>query len=813
MKFKALEFVQNSTELHQLILLFLTVICLTATLSSAVGDWLTPDVYSEGDVAGSTVYAGQDLLLEDSLSTEQKRSEAAAAVKAVFTQDDLRERSYRTMLEGMLSSLKGLLDAAASQGLGSALSQEARLDFEKQFQINLEGEEWEVIQDKEQWPFLADEGESIVQPVLDKGIIGNRQLVQTAVEKGGAVLRYRSDGHERSLFSGEELLTSSEAEEHVLSAFPSSGFGRGAAFDSLLKKSCLLFLKPNVVFDIQETERRKQAARDAVDPIFTKVRRGEVIVRAGDVVTAVQERKLNLLYEQLSERNFARNVAGHAVIAALILLSVFFFVSSFWPGYKLRTLDLCLVAIALVVSGLILQLFSVLSSALSYSLSGVDADTFRLAAPVAAGGILLQVTIGAPAVLMFLLAFGTLAVVFYESTWLTLLLIISGNTVAALAVNKCSRRSAFIAAGVRTASANVLIVLCYLAIFPKFSTADNAWRLLAGLSGGLFSGILGLGLTPIAEYFGKYITDIKLLELASLDRPLLREVSVQSPGTWNHAMVIGQIGEAAAEEIGANGLLVRVGAYYHDVGKIKKPLYFAENQVDKDNRHDRLTPSMSALIIRSHVKDGIELARSHGLPQAVIDFIPEHHGTSLIEYFYDKALKEADEGETVDETHYRYPGPKPQSRETAIIMLADQIEASSRTLSDPTPPKIQGLVQKIINKVFASGQLDESNLTLRDLHVIARTFTRVLTGIYHRRVEYFEPAEKSREPKGTKEHKEGAANGEGAAERRTNGDAAQQRSADRSPAEAQGGKKGAESSAKKTDSPNRDEALKRLGIS
>jgi len=217
-------------------------------------------------------------------------------------------------------------------------------------------------------------------------------------------------------------------------------------------------------------------------------------------------------------------------------------------------------------------------------------------------------------------------------------------------------------------------------------------------------------------------------------------------------MVMGMMAEAAADAIGANPTLSRVSAYFHDVGKVKKPLYFVENQERGENRHDKLSPSMSALIIRAHVKDGIELARKHGLPKALEDMIPQHHGTSLIEYFYEKARTDAQEAgqdpDTVDPSHYSYPGPKPQTREAGLLMLADGIEAATRTLSEPTHDRIQGAVQKIVNKVFASGQLDECELTLKDLHGIAKAFTRILTGIYHQRIAYAEPAEKVREDEG-----------------------------------------------------------------
>ena len=252
-------------------------------------------------------------------------------------------------------------------------------------------------------------------------------------------------------------------------------------------------------------------------------------------------------------------------------------------------------------------------------------------------------------------------------------------------------------------------------------------------------------MTPIIEYLFGYVTDIRLLEMATLDHPLLKALSVNTPGTWNHSMVIGMMVEAAADAINANPVLARVGAYFHDLGKTKKPLYFVENQEGGENRHDKLSTSMSALIIRSHVKDGIELARKHKLPEAIVDMIPQHHGTSLIEYFYEKACKEAaeseDEGE-VDKSLYSYPGPKPQTREAALLMLADGIEAAARTIPEPTADRIQGMVQKMINKVFSSGELNECELTLKDLHAIAKCFTRVLNGIYHQRIAYAEPAEK-----------------------------------------------------------------------
>jgi hypothetical protein len=257
---------------------------------------------------------------------------------------------------------------------------------------------------------------------------------------------------------------------------------------------------------------------------------------------------------------------------------------------------------------------------------------------------------------------------------------------------------------------------------------------------------------PLLESIFKCTTDIKLLELASLNHPLLRQLVVHAPGTYHHSMLVGTLAESAAEAIGGNALIARVGSYYHDIGKMLTPEYFVENQMGRENKHDRLSPSMSALIITAHVKDGIKLAKEYKLPQRIMDIIPQHHGTNLITYFYNKAKELEDPTvQQVQEADYRYPGPKPQTREAAIVMLADKAEASSRVLIEATPQRIKSLVQRVVNSVFMDGQLDECDLTLRDLQQINDAFVRTLIAIYHHRIEYpvVESEEMKRRNRGT----------------------------------------------------------------
>jgi putative nucleotidyltransferase with HDIG domain len=254
------------------------------------------------------------------------------------------------------------------------------------------------------------------------------------------------------------------------------------------------------------------------------------------------------------------------------------------------------------------------------------------------------------------------------------------------------------------------------------------------------AGFLVSGSLPFIEAAFGAVTDISLLELGDVSHPLLQELVRRAPGTYNHSITVASIGETAADAIGANGLLVRVGAYFHDIGKMLKPHYFVENTTAGENRHEHLAPAMSTLIIIGHVKDGADLSRQHNLPQPVIDFVEQHHGTTLVEYFYHEAARQAEEQPDhrtdAEESHFRYPGPKPQTREAAVLMIADAVEGASRTLSEPTPSRIERLVHDIALKRLLDGQFDESGLTMTELSRIEESLTKSLTAMYHGRVKY-----------------------------------------------------------------------------
>lgn len=310
-----------------------------------------------------------------------------------------------------------------------------------------------------------------------------------------------------------------------------------------------------------------------------------------------------------------------------------------------------------------------------------------------------------------------------------------GGITGGLYVWQARRRSRIITAGFFVGLIQSIAVLTFfqhisLRSVPilKFCTAP--------FLNGIISSFLVAGLLPVFEYLFRIVTNISLLELADFNHPLLKRLVFEAPGTYHHCLLVGNLAEVGAEAVGANALLARVGAYYHDIGKLEKPEYFSENQDKCLNKHDQLQASMSKLVIMEHVKAGVELARKNRLNNAIVDFIQQHHGTSLVFYFYRRAVEAGKDEEGLSEEVFRYPGPKPQTKETAIVLLADSAEAACRALEEPTGERISDMVHRVINNKFIDGQLDACDLTLRDLEKIATIFIHILGAFYHSRIDY-----------------------------------------------------------------------------
>ncbi len=449
-----------------------------------------------------------------------------------------------------------------------------------------------------------------------------------------------------------------------------------------------------------------------------------------------------------------------SVLAILLFVlfalgAVYFYARFLEPRPVISSKNLYLLGTVVLLSILINRFLLIILQSLSQSFPFIPLQSFYYTIPVALGSVLLTVLFNTRIAFGGAVALSLLTKFLVTDDVAFLLFGLVGAVVGAFSVRPTPDRTTFFKAGFWVAIANCVTVLTFIPIYGR-SAMTLPFDLGASLVNGVLVALFASTLLPVLEYLFETATDLKLLELSNLNRPLLKQLMRTAPGTYHHSLMLGELSEAAAEAIGANPLLCRVGAYYHDIGKVKKPVYFIENHMDALKRHEKLSPHLSSLIVVSHVKEGIELALEHRLPPAIVDLIPQHHGTRLVTYFYEKAKESQDPDlSEVKDEDYRYPGPKPQTREAAILMLADAVEAAARTLNDPTPARIQGLVQRLANSIFIEGELSECDLTLKDLHQIAKAFVRVLTASHHHRVDY--PGYKFEEVK----KKEGERKGDG----------------------------------------------------
>jgi hypothetical protein len=495
-------------------------------------------------------------------------------------------------------------------------------------------------------------------------------------------------------------------------------------------------IQPNLTLNKRETEERKNKVVAEVKAVLTQVKQGEMLLREGEKVTENDILKLQALESETRREQLFTSCVG------FVLLAMMFFVISFDVNLKVygaptvNSRDLLFLCLMLIVLFFLSEVSASLASGIAGSIPySIEASSLFYAIPVATGSMTVCLFMGLRIALPFSLAMAFVVAFLFENRFDMFVFFLLSSIVGSYWVRTCKERGTLIKAALKVGLVNVLVVTALHMFKGSGLDLNLVWDWTFSFLGGVTCGILATGFAPVVEMMFGYTTDIKLLELANLDRPILRKLMLEAPGTYHHSVVVGSLVEAAADAVGANPLLAKASGYYHDIGKVKKPLYFIENQLGGDNKHDKLAPSMSSLILIAHVKDGVEIARNHKLGRPIIDIIQQHHGTSLITYFYEKA-KQLKGEDAVKVENFRHPGPRPQTKEAGLVLLADALEAASRALENPTPARIQGLVQKIINKLFLDGQLDECELTLRDLHEIARSFNKILTGIHHHRIEY-----------------------------------------------------------------------------
>lgn len=491
------------------------------------------------------------------------------------------------------------------------------------------------------------------------------------------------------------------------------------------------FVVPNSFPNHEATVEARAGAREAVEPVYVTLEDGEIIVREGEVTTPLAWEalgKLGLRQPQVEWRDIIVRILFTSLLIFILAVYLLYLHPTFWENWR----DMLLVGVLAVVAILAARLMIPGHVVLGY-LFPLAAISMLLTALVDT-----EIAIVVTALLSLMVGFiagGSLEFVLYAFV---------GSVVSSLRLWRIERLNAFLWAGVYGGLSNLSVVLIFRILEQDHDILGTFQ--IAGAS--VANAVLGMSLT-LGGFFLfsnvlKITTSLQLLELGRPTHPLLRELLLKAPGTYHHSLMVGNLAEQAAQAVGANPLLARVGAYYHDVGKMLRPYFFAENQTDGENPHDRLDPETSAQIITSHIKDGLQLAKKYGLPREIRDFIPQHHGTAMSSYFYHRAREQAESGTMTHEERFRYPGPRPHSREAAILMLADEAEAASRANRPASVDEIEELVESLVRNRMDNGQLDESDLTLRDLQKIEETFVSILQGIYHPRIKYPEDGQEGR---------------------------------------------------------------------
>ncbi|MBW2621402.1 MAG: HDIG domain-containing protein [Deltaproteobacteria bacterium] len=704
-----------------------------------------------GDVAKRDIKADRDLMILDQAATSAKRKAASQNALPVFDLDDqvtsrVRKQIHDVFVKGRAlyqPSLPDRPDMPASVSIKPYKETEAQFqqEFNSLFGLEPGDKAFRVMVGLKFSSQTENAISFLITDALARGIVTNEDLRAVDTSRG-VIIRHLFAKREQTRSDVNSFMNPRRAQRMVMAQalLYRDDFEPGQI--KVMVSMARNMLKPDMSLNREEIEKRRLEAVRSVTPVFFQLKRGEMIVREGERIGLMAKLKLQGLAHPNGELEGIFRAAG-IFLLTLIFISVLYACSQTrLVKARLADKDIMFLSILLALGLLVIALASMTGRVMAGEWAGLTENTLLYVTPLAAGAMVAAIFLGPTPAILFAIVNSTLAGLMLGSFTLSFYFLI-GAVVGLAGVCRVHERGVIIRSGLYVGLINISVLFGLGLYNESLLTVATFFDLGAGFINGILAGIIVTGLVPIFEMIFKYTTDIKLMELANLDRPILRELMVQAPGTYHHSVIVGAMVEAAAEAIQANPLLAKVSAYYHDIGKLNKPSYFVENQGGNANKHEKITPSMSSLILVSHVKDGVDLAKKNKLSPDIIEIIRQHHGTSLITYFFEKA-KEGQNGDQskIDSENYRYPGPKPQTKEAGLVLLADSVEAASRTLHDPTPARIQGMVQKIINAIFSNGQLDECELTLKDLHLIAASFNKVLSGIFHRRIEYPESAAK-----------------------------------------------------------------------
>ena len=717
-----------------------------------------------GEIAAADIIAPADLTIEDRETTAKRRNEVEASIIPAYRFDtgsiERMEGRIHEFFNLGREWLTKVSETQKSEDLQKAVLDKLGIEIDLELLS-------ELITAK-----FPDELESnlvsLVGKISSQGIILSKNLfIQGEWEKGFTLIR--TGGIERSA-RANDILDIKEAKER----FPVEvdGLEISDKLKSQLVDLSGLFLSANIAYDAAGTEARKERARTSVDTVFYTIKKGKVIVRKGDEVTAEAIKQIRLInIDLIGRQSWFSNFAGTFLLLAILFITLWFYLkSNLKSEYAFK--KFVMMGVTLILSLLVYRLSFYLAGGLSSqsNVSYFNANAiYEFAIPFQIGVLLFAFLTSDHLALIYAILNSLMAGYLLGPNYYTLIYSLIGGIAAIYGVKvyQRHRRTSTLRAGLFfVAPINVIIIITIHLIRERLSGLGQlSVEAMMGLLGGALSAALAFILLPIFETVFGFVTSTKLLELTNSDLPVFRQMAVEAPGSYHHSLIVATLAEKAAEEIKGDAMLAKAGALYHDVGKLKMPEYFIENRTGSFDLHKDLTPSLSTLVIINHVKEGIDIARKLKLPTPLQDLIEQHHGNSLVRYFYQKAKEKYDpEMQKIGEEEYRYPGPRPRSIEAGLVMLADSVEAASRSLKSPTKDSLKRLITEIFNSYLQDGQLDDCDFSLRELRAAADSFFSILYAVYHPRVEY--PGfdfEKKREKKAASARKDNGRNQQQAA--------------------------------------------------
>jgi len=695
--------------------------------------------YEVGEVAQATIKAPYDLEIVDERATLQRREAERENVPPVYDFVVNLAAQQRAKMVQLFDDGRRAMAGLPPAG-DTAQRREATAALAKELERQVGSEPARLLVARAFSTGLEEAVLAIHSDIMQGRIVDERDRLPSS--GAIAVREVRPGGTVESSFTRiEQTRDLADAREAVRrrvgTQFPDWSEKDRRALSGLVDS----FVVANLSYNASETEMRRAKAMASVPQVFLRIPRGRVIVREGEIFTQEALDILSSIQKSGSQTIDWRALAGNGILLTLLVVFLYRYIQAHQRIFRRVKNLYTLVLMVVFFVGLMTWIGAFIADAVADRLQVSpfnEPDAYYWAIPVSAGAMLLT-----------LLANGRVATVASASAAVVYGMVLGWNAQAMIfamissfaaiyGISTYQKRTAILKASVWVGLVNASVVFALKCVQNGFNpAAAGVYEMaMAGLGGVLAAPVVSV-ILPMLEWLFNVLTDIRLLELSNLDNPLLRRLSLEAPGTYNHSIIVGTLAEQAAEDIAAHALLCRVAAYYHDIGKMLKPEYFVENMRDGVNRHDKLSPRMSSLIIASHVKEGLRLAEEYNLPRQIRDIIPQHHGTRLITYFYRKAKRREDPNiPQIQETDYRYPGPRPQTKEAAIFMMADSVEAAARSVDIPTPAKFEEVINKVTNAIMLDHQFDECDLTFSDLEKIRSSFLKTLSAVHHHRISY-----------------------------------------------------------------------------